>query len=132
MYKLLHWIFLGCLPNMNGCSNPTDPQDVSCPTYTVGNQAAYLINQGPKHSTTEVTRQVYGKLNGDLSGEKPSMNGFIDSYASVYNNATLGPEIMQCYALEHVPVIYSLAQEFALFDGWFSSVPGPTMYVLHK
>ena len=125
------WIgfHIGCLPDMNGCSNPTNPQDPSSPTYTVGDKAAYLIHQGPSHSTSEVTRQIFGRLNGDLTGDSASMSGFIDSYASVYNNATLGPEIMQCFALEHVPVIFTLAQEFALFDGWFSSVPGCTMYV---
>ncbi len=35
-------------------------------------------------------------------------------------------EIMKCYAPEQLPVITTLAREFAVCDHWFSSLPGPT------
>ena len=38
-----------------------------------------------------------------------------------------GRHIMQCFEPEQIPALTTLAQEFALFDRWFSSVPGPTM-----
>lgn len=117
----------GCLPNADGCSNPTDPLDESSTTYTVDDNAVYLIHQDPSHSTREVTRQIYGTLNGDLAENATTlMNGFIKSYATVYQNETLGPSIMSCYSMDHAPVLANLSLEFALFDGWFSSVPGCT------
>ena len=33
---------------------------------------------------------------------------------------------MKCFAPENVPAISTLASEFAVFDGYFASVPGPT------
>jgi phospholipase C len=35
-----------------------------------------------------------------------------------------GPKIMSCFDPSKVPVITTLAQEFVLFDQYFSSVPG--------
>ena len=55
------------------------------------------------------------------------MNGFIESYAK-HNHAAGGGEfIMQCFDPEHVPVLSQLADEFALFNAWHASIPGPTM-----
>ncbi len=34
---------------------------------------------------------------------------------------------MSCFDQQTVPVISTLATEFALFDAWHASVPGPTM-----
>jgi phospholipase C len=34
---------------------------------------------------------------------------------------------MSMFNSTSVPVISTLAQEFALFDHWFASIPGPTM-----
>lgn len=55
------------------------------------------------------------------------MNGFIKEYADRSDSADDGASIMKCFAPEHVPVLANLSMEFALFDGWFASVPGPTM-----
>src|SRR5438105_9472171 len=33
---------------------------------------------------------------------------------------------MKCYSPEQLPVLTTLAQEFAVCDHWFSSMPGPT------
>ena len=54
------------------------------------------------------------------------MSGFVHNYAKVMGNATGGAFIMKCFDPKHVPVITTLAQDFALFDQWHSGVPGPT------
>lgn len=55
------------------------------------------------------------------------MNGFIESYAK-HNHAVGGGEfIMQCFDPAHVPVLSQLADEFALYNAWHASIPGPTM-----
>lgn len=53
------------------------------------------------------------------------MNGFIAS-AKTDVSEEWSEEIMKCLKHENAPVISTLAKEFALFDMWFSSVPGPT------
>ena len=35
-------------------------------------------------------------------------------------------DIMRCFAPESLPVLATLAEEFAICDGWFASLPGPT------
>jgi phospholipase C len=49
--------------------------------------------------------------------------------------ASLGSgEIMRCFKPEHLPILKTLACEFAVCDRWFCSMPGPTepnRYFLH-
>jgi phospholipase C len=126
--KKFNTIIKGCLPNENDCSNPTDPTVANSLTYTVDDSAIY-VQVSPHHSISWTTEQIYGFPNGETPPENslPSMNGFIKAYADSNEDQTKGIGIMQCFAPEHVPIISTLATEFALFDGWFASIPGPTM-----
>jgi len=56
----------------------------------------------------------------------PSINnsGFIASYSE--NQAKAPDRIMKCFSPAQLPVLNQLAQEFAICDQWFSSMPGPT------
>ena len=36
-------------------------------------------------------------------------------------------DVMRCFRPEEIPVLATLAREFAVCDAWFSSVPGPTL-----
>lgn len=63
---------------------------------------------------------------GNLNQTTPPMSGFIKSYSGPMGNSTGGEFIMKCFDPVHVPVITTLAQDFALLDHWFSGVPGPT------
>jgi len=68
------------------------------------------------------------------NGSYPPINnqGFVGSYFGlipVSGNTpnTHDPErIMKCFTPDQVPVITTLAQNFAVCDRWFSSIPGPT------
>jgi phospholipase C len=75
----------------------------------------------PGHEFNDVKVQLCG-----VKGDFPHIDnsGFVADYATV-DPANAG-EIMKCYAPEQVPVIVALAQEFAVCDHWFSSMPGPT------
>jgi phospholipase C len=54
-------------------------------------------------------------------------SGFIANYAQSAGGPPADPtKIMKCYSPKRVPIIDSLAREFALCDAWFSSLPGPT------
>jgi phospholipase C len=50
-------------------------------------------------------------------------SGFVANYVSAGGSAALP---MKCFNAEQLPVLMTLAREFAICDGWFSSLPGPT------
>lgn len=68
------------------------------------------------------------------TGKYPSINnsGFIASYGvgPLPSNGPHGSpapaKIMSCFAPEQIPVLVTLAREFAVCDHWFASMPGPT------
>jgi phospholipase C len=113
----------GCLPNDKGCSNPVDPLDPASPQFTVDDTAVYA-QVSPSHSISGTTKQIYGSA--DSTGA-PNMNGFIKSYTSSTGSVEGGEGIMKCFSPSHVPVIANLSMEYGFFDGWYASVPGPTM-----
>lgn len=49
------------------------------------------------------------------------------SYFTQTNNVALSHQIMNYFAPAKLPVLSTLAQRFALFNRWFSSIPGPTI-----
>ncbi len=88
---------------------------------TVSSPANWAMPHDPGHEFNDVKVQLCG-----VKGDFPHIDnsGFVADYATV-DPANPG-EIMKCYAPEQVPVIIALAQEFAVCDHWFSSMPGPT------
>jgi phospholipase C len=54
----------------------------------------------------------------------PDNSGFIANYAD--DGAAMPDRVMHCFAPDQLPVLTSLAHEFAICDKWFSSLPGPT------
>eukprot|EP01040_Poterioochromonas_malhamensis_P004338 gene4338-4651_t len=110
----------GCLPNDAACSNPDKVSAETQTFYTVDDTAVYQ-QASPDHSIHGTTFQIYGKTTDDGPA---TMQGFIESYAARTDS---GESVMKCFSPEHVPVLANLTMEYTLFDGWFVSVPGPTM-----
>ena len=83
--------------------------------------ADWAMSHDPGHEFPDVQEQLCG-----VNGVFPYINnsGFVNNYAKV-DPAHPG-EIMKCYAPEQLPVMTTLAREFAVCDHWFSSMPGPT------
>ncbi|KAI9079470.1 hypothetical protein K1719_038552 [Acacia pycnantha] len=79
---------------------------------------AQFVEPDPGHSFEDVARQVFG------SASFPSMTGFVEQALSVSEN--LSETVMKGFRPESVPVYAALVREFAVFDRWFSSIPGPT------
>lgn len=77
----------------------------------------------PGHDFTDVYMQMWGVAFG--SPPSPvNMSGFAKSYEQMGGN---GADIMRCFRPEQVPVLSTLARQYAICDQWFSSVPGPTL-----
>ncbi|MGD0237082.1 MAG: alkaline phosphatase family protein [Syntrophorhabdales bacterium] len=89
----------------------------------------YPPDPDPGHEFKNVLMQLCGVNAGypDPTTKKyPAINnsGFIASYRA--SGAPDPTKIMKCFSPEQVPVLTTLAREFALCDRWFASMPGPT------
>eukprot|EP01062_Namystynia_karyoxenos_P062233 TRINITY_DN55148_c0_g1_i1.p1 TRINITY_DN55148_c0_g1~~TRINITY_DN55148_c0_g1_i1.p1 ORF type:complete len:534 (+),score=197.08 TRINITY_DN55148_c0_g1_i1:74-1603(+) len=115
----------GCLPDRKGCDSPEDPADPKSPRVSVMDGGLYVSESDPDHSISGTTKEIFGKKVGE-PWPTGDMSGFVKQY-NRGNRTDFGRHIMKCFDPDQVPAIATLAQEFALFDRWFVSVPGPTM-----
>ena len=60
------------------------------------------------------------------AGETINNSGFIANYEGSDGTPQNPPNIMKCYSPQRLPILNALANEFAVCDAWFSSLPGPT------
>lgn len=83
--------------------------------------ADWAMPHDPGHEFTDVKVQLCG-----VKGNYPNIDnsGFVTDYATV--DPSHPGEIMKCYAPDQLPVLTTLAREYAVCDHWFSSMPGPT------
>src|SRR5262245_27048123 len=79
------------------------------------------LTPDPDHDFAPVDQQIF---NG---GDVPSMQGFIASYFNKQRDVEHSRNVMYYFAPEKLPVLTTLAREFAVFNRWFSSIPGPTL-----
>lgn len=81
---------------------------------------------GPAHEFEDVIEQLCGSPIQYQAGHYPpiTMSGFVGNYQR--NGAPDPSVVMKCFEPTQVPVLTTLAQEFAVCDRWFASMPGPT------
>jgi phospholipase C len=118
---------LGFLPGVNGLDpNWTNPLTPEGPQVQVSPDARTVhdLIPDPGHEWINVNVQIF--QNSDGTGT-PTMKGFVQDYALVSHDNGQAPNIMKCFNPDTLPVISTLAREYAVCDRWFSSVPGPTI-----
>src|SRR5207245_9897191 len=82
------------------------------------------------HHLESLNVQTFGNTDG--TGD-PTMTGFVRSYAQMGGSSLKqSHKIMKCFSPGPVPackipVLVTLAEQYAVCDRWFSSVPGPTL-----
>jgi hypothetical protein len=95
----------------------------------VSRDAPYLLELIPAHTFRAVTYQIFGNYSGTMSGTL--MQGFVKSYriagASQPNASFVPASVMKGFDPASVPVLTTLAKQYAVCDRWFSSVPGPIL-----
>lgn len=128
---VLGWLKLR-RPELNGLtgheSNAWPPWVDERPAVFVTQDADIdeCLSFDPPHEFEHVQEQIFGWQEG---GVKPpyqklaNMSGFLSSSAWAEAHA---PRVMAGFAPGTLPAIHTLAEEFAICDAWFSSVPGPT------
>jgi phospholipase C len=83
------------------------------------------LDPDPDHHFPAVDLQIF---NGDKSpGRAPTMQGFVKSYFNQQQDVKHSRKIMYYFPQNKLPVLTTLAKEFAVFNRWFSSIPGPTI-----
>jgi phospholipase C len=83
------------------------------------------LDPDPDHHFPAVDLQIFG---GDTSATRvPNMQGFVKSYFNQQRDAGHSQKIMYYFAQNDLPVLTTLALEFAVFNRWFASIPGPTI-----
>jgi phospholipase C len=103
-------------------TNPYDPADPAKGKCTVGSTSPNVAAFDPDHSLDSTSEKIFGKVG---PGANPApMNGFYWFENGLHH--TPPADVMNMFLPENVPIISSLAMDFALFDHWFASVPGPT------
>lgn len=97
-------------------------------TYYVTQNGA-LVDPDPDHSLGGTAEAIFGVSDFPSSHEHnisyEFMNGFIACEIKA-NGANWAPHIMDCLVPTDVPVITTLATEFAVMDAFHAAVPGPT------
>lgn len=120
---MLGWITKS-RPEVNGLTgrefNPKDPSVPSSPKVFVSDDAVYVDAYDPDHSYEGTRSEVFG--DAMWAGPPAPMSGFVH----VNGERGDGGMVMRGFTSDKVPIITTLANEFALFDRWFCSVPGPT------
>jgi phospholipase C len=113
----------------------TNPDDPNAPTYQVDVHAgaAFAIPEtvkDPGHGFNDVLMQLTSQTSYVAGSPYPlpaapdANKGFVASYIDRASSAPRS--IMDCYTATQLPVLTTLAREFAVCDAWFSSLPGPT------
>jgi len=84
------------------------------------------LDPDPDHHFPGVDLQVFG---GTLPGpgRVANMQGFVKDYFTQTNDVKRSHNIMSYFTPDKLPVLSALTTQFAVFNGWFASIPGPTI-----
>ena len=97
-------------------SNPLYPHDPNSLRYYTSFDALPYIGVNPGHDFDQTLKEIWGQTR---EIDPAPMNGFV--WENHKERA-----VMRAYNETTVPVISKLALEYAIFDRWYCSIPGPT------
>jgi phospholipase C len=109
--------------------NETNPDSTNVPV-TVAPKAQYQsqLDPDPDHHFPAADLQIFGGVTTAQNPNRtPNMQGFVKSYFNQQNNIAHSHEIMYYFTPQMLPCLTGLATEYAVFNRWFSSIPGPTL-----
>ncbi|XP_010923059.1 non-specific phospholipase C1 [Elaeis guineensis] len=102
-------------------SNRLNASDPDSPEIFVSDDAVF-VDSDPGHSFQAIREQIFGSA--DASADPAPMNGFAQQAHSM--GLGMARTVMGGFSPDAVPVYAALADEFAVFDRWFASVPAST------
>jgi phospholipase C len=114
-------------PDARNLKDVAEPGGDWCPAHFLTSDRDVTVDPG--HGFDDVTRQLTGG-EPPLQPDRITNGGFAWNYGrrlrAKKQDPALACDIMGCHAAEQVPVLSTLAREFATCSRWFSSVPSET------
>lgn len=113
---------------IDGLDGSQSNRDSTGEPVKVTNDASYSGDYDPDvaHDFLDVNEQIFGTKTPP-DGAPSLMSGFVTSYGEVSGSVSKSHRVMKCFDPKKVPVLATLAQQYALCTRWFASVPGPTL-----
>ena len=114
---ILGWLKAALSPKIDGLSEgqsvPRDPADASQGSVPITRNGYDISPDDPKHDFDSIAIQINSN----------AMDGFVlDAIQNGHNETN--PVSM--FDITTAPILNTLGLEFAIFDKWFCSIPGPT------
>ncbi|CAH9073249.1 unnamed protein product [Cuscuta europaea] len=113
-------------PDIDGLTgtefNHVNASDPSSSKVFISDDAIF-VDSDPGHSIQAIREQIFGS--NDTLADPAPMNGFVQQALSMGVEG-LEKTVMSGFKPELVPIYTDLANEFAVFDRWFASVPAST------
>src|SRR2546427_1802324 len=109
-------------PRIDGLTgNETNP-DINNVAVRVQPQALYQsqLDPDPDHHFPAVDLQIFNNSNPRVA----NMQGFVKSYFNQLRDSNHSQKIMYYFKPDKLSILSTLAREFAVLNGWFSSIPG--------
>jgi phospholipase C len=112
-------------PKINGLTGNEANPDTKGAMVRVQPDAQFQsqLDPDPDHHFPGVDLQIFGGQQGE--GRVANMQGFVKDYFTQTNDVNRSHNVMYYFTPDKLPVLTTLATEFAVFNGWFASVPGP-------
>ena len=115
-------------PNIDGLTGNESNPDSTGAQITVQPLAEYQsqLDPDPNHHFAAVNLQIF---NSTQHGPPlpANMQGFIASYFNQQQNVAHSHDILCYFTPDKLPVLTTLATQYATFNRWFASIPGPTI-----
>lgn len=113
-------------PRIDGLTGSESNPDTSNEPIKVQPLAEFQsqLDPDPGHHFPDVDLQLF---NRSQDRSKPNMQGFIQAYFGQRKDLDHSHKILYYFTPEKLPVITTLARKYAVFNRWFSSLPGPTI-----
>jgi phospholipase C len=108
---------------IDGLTGTETNPDINGRPVRVAPRAQYQgqLDPDPDHHFPAVHKQIFA------GGARPAMQGFVQSYYDQQRSLGQSKKIMYYFTPDKLPVLTNLATEFAVFNRWFASIPGPTL-----
>jgi phospholipase C len=116
-------------PKINGLTGNESNPDIDGKMIKVQPNARFQgqLDPDPDHHFPGVNFQIFGGAPPG-PGRVANMQGFVKDYFTQTKDVNRSHNIMSYFMPEEqLPVLTTLATQFAVFNGWFSSIPGPTI-----
>jgi len=117
-------------PAIDGLTGHETNPDSTGEPVTVSDSAEYQsqLDPDPDHHFPAVDLQIFGGVTTALDpNRQPNMQGFVKSYFNQQHNLRHSRLILNYFTPDKLPVLTTLAKQYAVFNRWFSSIPGPTL-----